>query len=101
MCDELHATHTLSEKACHALRAHFSEEDVLELLYTAGQSTCVSHLVNALALAPEVFAARFAECGGEPSRAWPVSHGRWADQPWPLGDGSAFDSSTGSSTRPP
>ena len=61
MCDELHTTSRLAEGSWERLREHFDEQQILELLYTAGLYHVVSFLVNALELAPEPFGARFAE----------------------------------------
>jgi alkylhydroperoxidase family enzyme len=61
LCDELHDTHTISDDCWAALREHFDEMQVLELIYTAGMYTTVSFLVNGLQLENEAFAATFAE----------------------------------------
>ena len=58
-CDQLHAACNLDDAAWDALRAHFSEEAVLEILMLAGLYRMVSYLTNALRLPLEPYAARF------------------------------------------
>jgi len=64
MCDELHEGADLSDETWAALRAAWDDEQILELIYTAGMYHTVSFLVNGLRLAPEPFAARFADLVG-------------------------------------
>ena len=59
LCDSLHARCDVDEALWNGLRAHFSEEAMLELLLLAGFYRTVSYLTNALALPLEDFAARF------------------------------------------
>ena len=59
MCDALHDEASLSEALWDELRRHFSEEQLLELIYTAGMYHAVSFLANGLALPNEPFAERF------------------------------------------
>lgn len=59
MCDELHASCTLSDSLWNGLRMHFSEEAMLELLMLAGYYHTISFLANALKLPREPFAMRF------------------------------------------
>jgi alkylhydroperoxidase family enzyme len=59
LCDELHATCSLSDRLWTALRAEHSEEALLELLMLAGFYRTISYLSNALLLPLEAFAARF------------------------------------------
>lgn len=61
LCDELHDGADLSDATWDALRQHFDELQILELIYTAGLYHAVSFLVKALRLDPEPFAARFAD----------------------------------------
>ncbi len=61
LCDELHDTHTISDDCWAALREHWDEMQILELIYTAGMYTTVSFLVNGLALENEAFGATFEE----------------------------------------
>ena len=65
MCDELHETSALSDEAWSALREHFDELQVLELIYTVGLYHTVSFLVNGLRLENEPFGASFAELAGD------------------------------------
>jgi alkylhydroperoxidase family enzyme len=58
-CDELHARCDLDDEAWAALRAHFSEEAIIEILMLAGFYRTVSYLTNALRLPLEAYAARF------------------------------------------
>jgi len=69
LCDELHETATLSEEAWQALRCHFDDLQLLELIYTAGLYHAVSFLANALRLEREPFALRFADLAGEAGAA--------------------------------
>ncbi|MBW2294501.1 MAG: carboxymuconolactone decarboxylase family protein [Deltaproteobacteria bacterium] len=59
LCDELHDTATISEALWKDLSQHFSEDVILELIYTAGMYHAVSFLTNGLALENEAFAERF------------------------------------------
>jgi 4-carboxymuconolactone decarboxylase len=61
LCDELHETATLGDEAWEALREHFDELQILELIYTVGLYHTVSFLVNGLGLENEAFGARFDE----------------------------------------
>lgn len=58
-CDALHASCTLEAALWQALRAHFAEEALLELIMLAGFYRTVSYLTNALELPLEAFGARF------------------------------------------
>jgi alkylhydroperoxidase family enzyme len=59
LCDELSQSTTLSDASWDALRAHFSEVAMLELLMLAGAYRTISILTNTLRLPLEDFAARF------------------------------------------
>ncbi len=59
LCDELHDTSGISAVLWKELRGHFSEEQLLELIYTVGMYHAVSFLTNALDLEPEAFGERF------------------------------------------
>jgi len=61
LCDELHRDSDLSDSTWAALREHFDEMQLLELICTAGLYHAVSYLVNALRLEGEPFADRFAD----------------------------------------
>jgi alkylhydroperoxidase family enzyme len=58
-CDQLHTSCDLDDEAWQALRTHFSEEAILEILMLAGFYRMVSYLTNALRLPLESYAARF------------------------------------------
>jgi alkylhydroperoxidase family enzyme len=59
VCDQLHATCDIDDDAWTAIRAHFSEEAILEILMLAGSYRMVSYLTNALRLPCESFARSF------------------------------------------
>lgn len=59
MCDSLHRECDIDDALWNALRAHHSEEAMLELLMLAGFYRVVSYLTNALRLPLEASAARF------------------------------------------
>ena len=44
--DELHHDHFVSTPTWDALRAHFSEKQAMDVVFTAGQYTQVSMLLN-------------------------------------------------------
>ena len=69
LCDELHDGADVSDATWQALRAHFDELQILELIYTAGLYHAVSFLVKALRLPPEPFAARFEDFSSGSPRA--------------------------------
>jgi alkylhydroperoxidase family enzyme len=58
-CDQLHTSCDLDDACWRGLRAHFSEEAILEILMLAGFYRMVSYLTNALRLPLESYAARF------------------------------------------
>jgi alkylhydroperoxidase family enzyme len=45
-CDELHARQFVSDAAWAALKAHFSDKQCMDLVFTAGQYTQVSMMLN-------------------------------------------------------
>ncbi|SDI29855.1 carboxymuconolactone decarboxylase family protein [Paraburkholderia phenazinium] len=59
MCDALHRDCSIDEDLWQALRAHFAEEAILEMLMLAGSYRTVSYLTNALQLPLEAGAMRF------------------------------------------
>lgn len=59
MCDELHDTATLSDSLWTDLTRHFSDEVILELIYTVGMYHAVSFLTNGLKLENEAMGERF------------------------------------------
>jgi alkylhydroperoxidase family enzyme len=61
LCDALHDTSTLGDDTWAALREHFDDVQIPELIYTVGMYHAVSFLVNGLRLENEPFGARFAE----------------------------------------
>jgi alkylhydroperoxidase family enzyme len=67
LADALHRDATVDDRLWSALREHYSEMAVVELLMVAGFYRTTSYLVNALALPLEPGAARFAD------------HSDWAD----------------------
>ena len=59
LCDALHDTQDVSDALWTELAAEFSDEQLLELIYTAGMYHAVSFLTNALRLEREPFGERF------------------------------------------
>ncbi|WP_254610396.1 carboxymuconolactone decarboxylase family protein [Burkholderia aenigmatica] len=59
LCDALHRHCDIDDDLWRALRPHFSDEALLELLMLAGFYRTVSYLTNGLRLPPEAGAARF------------------------------------------
>ena len=59
LCDELQQTSTVDDEIWAELRAHHTEEAILELLMLAGTYRTVSYLVNGLRLPLEPGARRF------------------------------------------
>lgn len=57
--DELHDTARLSERAWHALREHYDDAQLVELLVLAGWYRTISYLANGLALDEESWAVPF------------------------------------------
>jgi alkylhydroperoxidase family enzyme len=60
LCDELHATATIGEALWRELAAIWEPAQLVELVALAGFYHLIAFAVNAFALAPEPFAARFA-----------------------------------------
>lgn len=56
LCDELHDTAAISEDGWRMLRTHFSEEEIVEFIYTAGVYHVVSFLTNGLQVELEAIA---------------------------------------------
>jgi alkylhydroperoxidase family enzyme len=63
LCDSLHHRCTVDDELWAELRAHHSDEAILELLMLAGAYRTVSYLVNALRLPLEAGAGRFHDVG--------------------------------------
>jgi alkylhydroperoxidase family enzyme len=59
LCDQLHATSKVDDVLWADCSAHFSEEQLVELVMLAGLYHAVSFLVNATAVQHEVFAPGF------------------------------------------
>ncbi len=58
-CDSLHRDAAVGDGLWEALRSHFGEQALLELLLLAGYYRTVSYLTNVLQLAPEGRSASF------------------------------------------
>ncbi|HEY2601829.1 MAG TPA: carboxymuconolactone decarboxylase family protein [Thermoleophilaceae bacterium] len=58
LCDELHAGSMVSDELWEGLSAHWSDEQLLELLILAGWYRAISYVINALRIEPEQWAAR-------------------------------------------
>lgn len=61
LADQLHATSRVGAALWAALKATFSDEQILELIVLAGLYHMISFVVNGLDLPPETYAARFAQ----------------------------------------
>jgi alkylhydroperoxidase family enzyme len=61
LCDELHATATVSDGLWYALAAEWTPAQLVELVALAGFYHLIAFAVNALRLPAEPFAARFAD----------------------------------------
>jgi 4-carboxymuconolactone decarboxylase len=59
LADELHATSTVSDELWQELAAHFDQEQILELIVTAGWYHVIGYLCNGVRLEHEEWAARF------------------------------------------
>jgi 4-carboxymuconolactone decarboxylase len=59
LADELHATSAISDGLWAELVSHFDDQQVLELIVTAGWYHTIGYLCNGLRLEPENWAARF------------------------------------------
>jgi 4-carboxymuconolactone decarboxylase len=59
LADELHETSTVSDDCWQALTAHFDEQQILELLVTAGWYHAIAYVCNGAGLTLEEWAARF------------------------------------------
>jgi len=59
LCDELHDTSSISDPLWTELERHFSQEQLLELIYTVGVYHTVSFLTNGLRIELEEFGERF------------------------------------------
>ena len=59
LCDELHETASISDELWAELEVHFSADQIVELIYTAGLYHAVSFLTNGLRIELEDFGARF------------------------------------------
>lgn len=58
-CDQLHDTSTIDDDAWSALKMHFCDDAIIEILMLAGKYRMVSYLTNALRLPLEKTARRF------------------------------------------
>ena len=59
LADELHDTATVSDELWGQLTAHYSDQQLLELIVTAGWYRTIAYVTNAARVAPEPWAARF------------------------------------------
>ena len=59
LADELHDTSTVSDALWADLAAHFSDDQLLELVITAGWYRLLSYVINAAGIEHEPWAARF------------------------------------------
>lgn len=61
LADTLHATSTIDDELFAELKEHFSDEQIIELCMTAGWYHAISYVINVCGVAPEPWAARFAD----------------------------------------
>jgi alkylhydroperoxidase family enzyme len=59
LADELHETGDLSDPTWAALAERFTDDQLLELIITAGWYRLLSYVINVIRIAPEPWAARF------------------------------------------
>ena len=59
LADELHETATVSDELWAQLAARYTDEQLLELIVTAGWYRTIAYVTNAARVAPEPWAARF------------------------------------------
>ena len=59
MADALYDTDTIPDELWAALAARFEQDQLLEIVITAGWYRMISYLVNALGIEREAWAARF------------------------------------------
>jgi 4-carboxymuconolactone decarboxylase len=59
LADELHETSTVSDERWQSLAAHFDEQQILELIVTAGWYHVIGYVCNALHVQPEDWAPGF------------------------------------------
>ena len=58
-CDELHAQSSVSDATWTALAAHYDAKQLLDIVFTIGQYTLVSMVLNSLGVQPEPGLPRF------------------------------------------
>jgi 4-carboxymuconolactone decarboxylase len=54
---------SVTDELFGALREHFADAEILELVITAGWYRAISYVINAAQVEPEEWAARFPELG--------------------------------------
>lgn len=59
LADELHSTSTISDELWQALASELDEDQILELIVTAGWYHAISYVCNGVRVQPEEWAARF------------------------------------------
>jgi alkylhydroperoxidase family enzyme len=69
LADELHDRAQVSDTLWEALRGHWSEAQLIELIALAGFYHLISFLTNALRIPPETYGARFPDGGGSTGAA--------------------------------
>jgi 4-carboxymuconolactone decarboxylase len=63
LADELHRSSTVSDELWEILRARFDQQQIIELIVTAGWYHVIGYLCNAIRVEPEPWALRFPEPG--------------------------------------
>jgi alkylhydroperoxidase family enzyme len=64
LADALHVSSTIDNELFAELQEHFSDEQIIELCMTAGWYHTISYVINVCGIAPEPWAARFADVAG-------------------------------------
>ena len=58
VCDELHASCTITDETWDKLKSHFIDAAIIEILMLAGRYPVVSYLTNAIRMPLETWARR-------------------------------------------
>ena len=59
LADELHDTNTVSDELWAQLTERYTDQQLLELIVTAGWYRTLAYVINAARIPPEPWAARF------------------------------------------
>ena len=67
LCDELHDTATVCDELWRKLAASYADDQLLELLVTAGWYRLLSYVINGAGVQHEPWAERFPQAGADAS----------------------------------